>query len=71
MDGRWNALERQHVERMTTCSAVGSPESVNRQLTKLLEATKADELIVAGPIENHAARLRSYELIADLQKKAV
>lgn len=70
MDGRWNALERQHVERMTTCSAVGSLETIRRQLAKLLEATKADELIVAGPIENHEARLHSYKLVADLQKKS-
>ena len=70
MEGRWNALERQQVERMTACSAVGSPETVSRQLEKLLEATKADELIIAAPIEQQTARLRSYELIADLQRKA-
>jgi hypothetical protein len=37
---------------------------VTRGLKSLIERTGADELIVAGAIHDHAARLRSYELAA-------
>ena len=67
MEGRWNGLERQQVERMTRCSAVGSLETVRRKLKVILDSTGADELIIVSQIENHAARLRSYELAAELQ----
>ena len=64
MDGLWNEAERRQVERMLAVSVVGSPESVTQGLRTLLERTGADELIVAGAIHDHAARLHSYELAA-------
>ena len=33
-----------------------------------MERTGADELIVASAIYNHAARLRSYEILAEVHK---
>jgi luciferase family oxidoreductase group 1 len=66
MRGRWNPLEQQQVERMTQCSAVGSPDTVQRALTRIAEATAADELILVSQLENHTARLRSYELASRL-----
>ena len=47
-------------------TAVGSPDSVHRQLAAILEQTRADELIVAGAIHDHAARLHSYALLSKL-----
>jgi luciferase family oxidoreductase group 1 len=70
MDGLWNPAEQQHVERMTRISAVGSPPSVGRQLQAILEETDADELILTGQIYDHAARLRSFEIAADLNQTA-
>jgi luciferase family oxidoreductase group 1 len=64
MDKVWLPHERQHVERMTRCSAVGSPEVVRRWLTQFAAETQADELILAGQIYDHAARLRSFEIAA-------
>jgi luciferase family oxidoreductase group 1 len=46
--------------------AVGSPDTVRRQLTELLERTGADELMVTSQLYDLADRLRSYELVADL-----
>src|SRR5437764_9140920 len=37
MDGRWLPPERAHVERMTRCSVVGSPQTVRRGLEKLID----------------------------------
>ena len=62
MEDRWTPLERAGVERMTRCSVVGSPDTIQRGLQSLIEATGADELIVSSPIFKHSHRLRSYEL---------
>jgi alkanesulfonate monooxygenase SsuD/methylene tetrahydromethanopterin reductase-like flavin-dependent oxidoreductase (luciferase family) len=45
---------------------VGSPDSVRRQLTDFVERTGADELMVSATVFDHAARLRSYELLAGI-----
>lgn len=50
--------------RMLACTAVGSPASVKHQLDAIVARTQADELIVAGAMHDHAARLKSYELLA-------
>ncbi len=62
----WTPVEKAQASAMLTCSFVGSPETVRRGLQKFIEQTGVDELIVASAIYDHAARLRSYELLADL-----
>ncbi len=54
------------MQRMLTAAAVGSPQAVRQQLAAIIERTAADELIVAGAIHDHAARLRSYQLLASV-----
>ena len=48
-------------------SFVGSAETVAEGLERFVEETAADELIVASAIYDHAARLRSYEILAGIQ----
>ena len=67
MDGRWSGAERAHVGRMTRISAVGSHESVRLGLERLLASTDADELMITGQIFDHAARLRSFEIVAEVR----
>ena len=64
LESMWTAQEKHGVQRMLAATAVGSPHSVRRQLDAIVEQTAADELIVAGAIHDHAARLRSYQLLA-------
>jgi len=66
METLWNPREKAAVERMLVASAVGGPASLKDQLRQILEQTAADELIVAGAIHDHAARLRSYEILAEV-----
>ena len=66
MEGRWTLAERAQVERMTCISVVGSPETVRRGMEALIEATGADELRLTGQIFDHVARLRSFEIVADV-----
>ena len=63
----WTAQEKAGVLRMLVASAVGSAPSVRTQLAAIVERTGADELIVAGAIHDHAARLRSYEVLASVR----
>jgi luciferase family oxidoreductase group 1 len=48
-----------------SCSAIGSPATVHRELNAFVARTGADEIIIASMIFDHAARLRSYEIAAD------
>lgn len=66
LDRIWNEREKAGVQRMLAASAVGSPETVRRRLGEIVTQTRADELIVACAVFDHAARLRSYELLATL-----
>jgi luciferase family oxidoreductase group 1 len=43
----------------------GPPDEVAGELTRLATAAEVDELMVVSPAPDHAARLRSYELLAE------
>ncbi|HMN80322.1 MAG TPA: LLM class flavin-dependent oxidoreductase [Burkholderiaceae bacterium] len=62
----WTPAEKAHAMRMLTCSFVGGPQSLRQQLDRFIEQTGADELIVASAIHDRRARLRSYELLAQI-----
>jgi luciferase family oxidoreductase group 1 len=66
IEAYWTAEEKPRVSAMLRRSFVGSPATVRAQLDAFVEETAADELIVAAAIHDHAARLRSYELLAGL-----
>ena len=66
MDGRWSPAERAHVERMTRVSVVGSPGAIRAGLETILAETGADEVIATAQIFDHAARLRSFEILAEV-----
>ena len=51
---------------VTRVSFVGTREAIAPQVRDFVARTGADELIVVSHIYDHAARLRSYELAADL-----
>ncbi len=64
MEAMWTPQEKAGVQRMLAATAVGSAHSVRLQIEAIIERTAADELIVAGAIHDHAARLRSYALLS-------
>ena len=63
----WTPMEKEQASRMLSCSFVGSPKTVESELKQFIAKTGVDELMVASAIYDHAARLRSYELLAELQ----
>ena len=68
MEARWTPGEKAGVARMLAESVVGSPVTVRAGLRATAERTGADEFIVACAVHDFGARLRSYELLAQLAR---
>jgi len=61
-----DASARSMIGQALACSAVGSAETVRRELNAFVGATGADELMVTSQIWDHAARVRSLEILAEV-----
>jgi luciferase family oxidoreductase group 1 len=62
--------ERAMLEAVLSCSAIGAPDTVARQLHAFIERTGADELMITSQIFEHEHRLRSYEITAQIRRAA-
>lgn len=62
----WTPTEKAQASAMLDCSFVGSPRTVQSGIRDFIGQTGVDELIVASAIYDHSARLRSYELLAEV-----
>jgi luciferase family oxidoreductase group 1 len=60
--------ERAMLDSVLSCSAIGAPETVAQRLKEFIARTSADELMITSQIFDHAARLRSYEITAEIQR---
>jgi luciferase family oxidoreductase group 1 len=69
MEGRISAMERAGLDAALACSVVGSPETIKAGLARFIARTRPDELMVTGHIHDHAARLRSFELVANARRE--
>jgi luciferase family oxidoreductase group 1 len=67
IEAYWTPQEKVRASNMLTYAFVGSRETVRRGLAAFIEATGADELMVASAIYDHEARLRSYEILAEIK----
>lgn len=63
--------DRAMIAQFTECSAVGTPAQVAAGVHRFIERTQADELMIVGQIFDHAARLRSYQLLSEALKQDV
>ena len=69
IDSYWTPSERLHAESMLSYSAVGSPETVAARLQDIIAQTAVDELMVTGLFADHAARLESLALTAEIRDR--
>lgn len=69
MNTIWTEQEKAALQNQLGSSIVGSPETVSNKLKKFIEATEADEIMVAAHIFDHKARLRSYEIVSSLRQQ--
>jgi luciferase family oxidoreductase group 1 len=62
--------DREHaiLDQVLSCAAIGSLETVRSELKSFIAKTGADELMITSQIFDHAARVHSYELAAEVRK---
>ncbi|GAA3409392.1 LLM class flavin-dependent oxidoreductase [Paenibacillus hodogayensis] len=66
MEGLWTEREKVALQQNLGSAIVGSPDTVKQKLEKLIKDTRANEIMAVAHIYEHKARLRSYEILADL-----
>ncbi|WP_072927121.1 luciferase-like monooxygenase [Nissabacter archeti] len=71
IDSLWSPAERFGVEQSLRMSVVGDKKSIRHGLQALLRETQADELMINGQIYDHQARLRSFEIVSEVQQDLV
>ena len=55
------------MSRSLACSVIGDPDTIRAGLLSVIGQTGADELILTAQIYDHAARLRSFEIAAQVR----
>jgi luciferase family oxidoreductase group 1 len=70
VEGLANDFERTAIASKRAAAFVGDREMVRQKLEVFLEETRANELILTCNPYEHAARLRSYEIVAEIKKEA-
>jgi luciferase family oxidoreductase group 1 len=63
--------ERAGADHSLIYSFVGARQKVEEGIRSFLELTQADELIVTGHIHDHKARLRSFEIAAEMLESLI
>ncbi len=67
IDTYWSPMEKAQASQMLSCAFVGAPDTVHTGLSDFIDQTQADEIIVASAVYDHAARLKSYELLSKIE----
>lgn len=69
IDAWWSTPEKLLSLHTLRYAFVGSPETVEAGLREFLETHQPDELMITGHIHDHAARLRSFEIVASVHER--
>jgi alkanesulfonate monooxygenase SsuD/methylene tetrahydromethanopterin reductase-like flavin-dependent oxidoreductase (luciferase family) len=57
------------VRHALSCSATGAPDTVQSQLATILTRHQPDEVILTGMIHDPAARIRSFQIAAEVMHR--
>jgi luciferase family oxidoreductase group 1 len=66
MEEIWTPAENALVQQRLGGTIVGGTEKVRNELNDLIDRTSADELMIHTMMYDHAARERSYEIVAEI-----
>ncbi|MDP9314634.1 MAG: LLM class flavin-dependent oxidoreductase [Chloroflexota bacterium] len=69
LEGYWSATEKAGVEHALRYTVVGARDTVQRGLEAFIAQTNADELMVTAQIYDHAARLHSFAIVAEVRDR--
>jgi luciferase family oxidoreductase group 1 len=64
MDGHWTEAEKAGIEHALAYTLVGNRDTVRDGLKDFISMTEADEIMITTQMYDHAARKRSYEIVA-------
>jgi luciferase family oxidoreductase group 1 len=70
-EARLAPFERSMLDQVLAYAIVGSQEVVRQGLEKFIASTGANELMLTAQIFDHAARLRSYEIVSEVRDALV
>ena len=62
----WTPVEKHGVERALGCSVVGDADTVRRGINAFVERHRPAELLLTANVFDHAARVRSFEIAAEV-----
>jgi luciferase family oxidoreductase group 1 len=68
IEAYWSPQEKADAGQKLRYAVVGAPDTVREGLRKFIELTAADEIMVASMVYDHGARLRSFEIVAEVMK---
>ncbi|HYO05378.1 MAG TPA: LLM class flavin-dependent oxidoreductase [Phototrophicaceae bacterium] len=66
IDTFWSRQEKHAVDQMLKYSFVGGLDTVKKNLRSFIDGTQIDEVMAVSHIYEHAARLRSYEILSSI-----
>ena len=66
-DHRWGPREQMVLQSALSESIVGSRDTVRRGLEAFIAEHRPDEILVTAMVHDHAARLRSFEIVAEVR----
>jgi luciferase family oxidoreductase group 1 len=67
-DSQLPAPARAMLAEVLACSAIGARETARLAVTSFIDRMRPDELMITAQIFDHAARLHSYEIAADIHQ---
>jgi luciferase family oxidoreductase group 1 len=67
MDTIWSELDGVSIGRALRCTFVGSKQSVRDQAAEFIAQHRPDELMLTSMVYDHEARLRSFEIAAEVR----
>jgi len=69
IESYWSPAEKAQASSMLRYGFAGSADTVRNALRSCIAETAADEVMVAAAIFDHAARLRSYEILGEIARE--
>jgi luciferase family oxidoreductase group 1 len=69
IDAHWTPYEAAAASSMLACSAVGAPDTVGEIVQELVDSLAPDELMATSLMYDHQARVRSFDLLANVVRE--
>ena len=66
MEGILSDYEEEQLNQMLACTFIGSKATIQQDLEQFLVQTGVDEIMASAHIYDHQAKLRSYEILAEV-----